>query len=54
MKEPWDWDEYASCFFPKAEQLATRAAEAEKAGEIEKATELYLSVLNTQCHWSWF
>jgi hypothetical protein len=44
MKEPWDWDEYAQCFFPKAEELAKRASEAEQAGEKEKASELYLSV----------
>ena len=44
MKEPWDWDEYAQCFFPKAEELARRANQAEQAGEKEKATELYLLV----------
>ena len=44
MKEPWDWDEYAQCFFPKAEELARRASEAEQAGEKEKASELYLLV----------
>ncbi len=44
MKEPYDWDEYASNFFPKAEELAQQAAEAEKAGEKEKASELYLYV----------
>lgn len=42
LKEPYDWDEYASFYFPKAEELATRAAEAEKAGEKDKACELYL------------
>ena len=45
MKEPYDWDEYAQCFFPKAEDLAQRASEAEKAGEKDKASELYLFVL---------
>jgi hypothetical protein len=45
MKEPYDWDEYAQCFFPKAEELAQRASEAEKAGEKEKASELYLFVI---------
>jgi hypothetical protein len=44
MKEPYDWDEYAQCFFPKAEELAQRASEAEKAGEKDKASELYLCV----------
>jgi len=42
MKEPYDWDEYAPFYFPKAEELAQRAAEAEKAGEKDKASELYL------------
>jgi hypothetical protein len=45
MKEPWDWDEYAQCFVPKAEELAQRASEAEQAGEKEKASELYLLVM---------
>lgn len=44
LKEPYDWDEYAKMFFPKAEELAGIAAEAEKAGEKEKASEYYLSV----------
>jgi hypothetical protein len=42
LKEPYNWDEYAETFFPKAEELATRAAEAENAGEREKAAELYM------------
>lgn len=42
MKEPYDWDEYAQFFVPKAQELAQKASEAEKAGEIEKASELYL------------
>jgi hypothetical protein len=44
MKEPYNWDEYAPYYFPKAEELSTRAAEAEKAGEKEKAAELYVYV----------
>lgn len=44
LKEPYDWDEYARMFFPKAEELAKIAVEAEKAGEKEKASEYYLSV----------
>ena len=44
MKEPYDWDEYAQNFFPKAEELAKKASEAEEAGEKEKASELYLYV----------
>ncbi|RMZ79235.1 hypothetical protein DV737_g3496, partial [Chaetothyriales sp. CBS 132003] len=42
LKEPYDWDELAQKFFPKAEELAQIAAEAEKAGEKEKASEYYL------------
>jgi Esterase FrsA-like len=42
MKEPYDWDAYASVFFPKAEALENIATEAEKAGEKEKAAEYYL------------
>jgi hypothetical protein len=42
MKEPYDWDEYAHFFAPKAQELAQKASEAEKAGEQEKASELYL------------
>ncbi|KAF2236312.1 alpha/beta-hydrolase [Viridothelium virens] len=42
LKEPYDWDEYAQMYFPKAEELVGRAEEAEKASEKEKAEELYL------------
>ncbi|KAI0018423.1 alpha/beta-hydrolase [Xylariomycetidae sp. FL0641] len=42
LKEPYDWDEYAACFFPKASELVARAEQAEEAGEREKASELYL------------
>jgi hypothetical protein len=42
LKEPYDWDEYAPMYFPKAEELAKIAEEAEKAGEKEKASEYYL------------
>ena len=45
MKEPYNWDEYAPFYFPKAEELAQRASEAEKAGEKAKASELYLFVV---------
>lgn len=34
-------------FFPKAEELARVAAKAEAAGEKDKASEYYLSVLPT-------
>lgn len=44
LKEPYDWDEYAEMFFPKARELADIATGAEKAGEKEKASEYYLSV----------
>lgn len=42
LKEPYDWDEYASSFFPEAEKLVAAAEKAEQAGEEEKASELYL------------
>lgn len=42
LKEPYDWDEYAEMFFPKAQELSEIAASAEKAGEKEKASEYYL------------
>ncbi|KIV92343.1 hypothetical protein PV10_06793 [Exophiala mesophila] len=42
LKEPYDWDEYAQYYFPKAEELKSIAEEAEKAGETEKASEYYL------------
>jgi hypothetical protein len=42
MKEPYNLDEYSQMWFPKAEELAQIAAEAEKAGEKEKASEYYL------------
>lgn len=35
-------------FFPKARELADIAAEAEKAGKREKASEYYLSVPTSQ------
>lgn len=49
MKEPYDWDAYAAVFAPHAEKLVARAEEAEKAGEIEKASVLYLYVLDRTC-----
>ncbi|KAI3392129.1 hypothetical protein diail_6141 [Diaporthe ilicicola] len=42
LKEPYDWDEYAEMFFPKAQELSEIAARAEEAGEGEKASEYYL------------
>ncbi|KXX79883.1 hypothetical protein MMYC01_203766 [Madurella mycetomatis] len=42
LKEPYDWDEYAQMFFPKAEELARVAEDAAAAGEMEKACEYYL------------
>lgn len=44
LREPYDWDEYAEMFFPKAEELANIAAEAERANQKEKASEYYLYV----------
>ena len=48
LKEPYDWDELAQMYFPKAEELAKTAEEAEKNGEKEKASEYYLYVWTTQ------
>ncbi|RMD40729.1 hypothetical protein DV735_g4407, partial [Chaetothyriales sp. CBS 134920] len=42
LKEPYNWDELAQKFFPKAEELAQIATEAEKAGEKDKASQYYL------------
>ncbi|POS74356.1 conidial pigment biosynthesis protein Ayg1 [Diaporthe helianthi] len=42
LKEPYNWDEYAEMFFPKAQGLYEIAAKAEEAGEKEKASEYYL------------
>ncbi|KAK8085395.1 alpha/beta-hydrolase [Apiospora hydei] len=42
LKKPYDWDEYAQCFFPKAEELVAEASSAEKDGDKPKASELYL------------
>ncbi|KAI1467467.1 yellowish-green 1-like protein [Daldinia caldariorum] len=42
LQRPYDWDAYAQCFFPKARELVARAEEAERDGEVEKASELYL------------
>lgn len=42
IKEPYDWDAYASTFFPQAESLAAIAKDAEANGEKEKASEYYL------------
>lgn len=42
LKRPYDWDEYAQCFFPKAEELVAQAKAAEDEGNQEKASELYL------------
>jgi hypothetical protein len=44
MQEPYNWDEYAQVFFPKARELETLAMAADKAGEKEKAVEYYLYV----------
>lgn len=42
LREPYNWDTYAQSHFPQAEKLASIAAEAEAAGELEKASEYYL------------
>ncbi|GIZ48646.1 hypothetical protein CKM354_001169800 [Cercospora kikuchii] len=42
QKEPYDWDKYAEAFFPKAEELLGIAEEAEKNGEMAKASEYFM------------
>ncbi|KAK0713520.1 yellowish-green 1-like protein [Lasiosphaeria miniovina] len=42
LKEPYDWDEYAQMFSPKAQELARIAEEAERLGQKDKACEYYL------------
>ncbi|KAF1984360.1 alpha/beta-hydrolase [Aulographum hederae CBS 113979] len=42
LKEPYDWDAYAEVFVPFAEELVSKAEEAEKAGDKEKASEYFL------------
>jgi hypothetical protein len=42
LKPPYDWDEYASYFLPHAGRLAGQAQDAEREGNKEKASELYL------------
>ncbi|KJX98603.1 pigment biosynthesis protein yellowish-green 1 [Zymoseptoria brevis] len=42
QREPYDWDKYADAFFPKAEELVAIAEQAEKDGDQEKASELFL------------
>lgn len=44
LKEPYNWDEYASCFFGTAEKLGQTAAVAQQEGDTDKAREYYLSV----------
>lgn len=44
LKEPYDWDEYAESFFPKAQELARIAADAQTQGENDKASEYFLYV----------
>lgn len=44
FKEPYDWDSYAQVYFPKAEELISRAEEAKNEGNTDKASELYLYV----------
>lgn len=41
-KEPYDWDDYAQIYFPKAEELVSEAQTAEQEGNKDKASELYL------------
>lgn len=47
LKEPYDWDEYAEMFFPKARELARIAEISESQGEKAKASEYFLYVNQT-------
>lgn len=40
--EPYNWDAYASTFFPKAEELEAKAQQALDTGDLTKASELFL------------
>ena len=42
MRPPYDFDAYASAFFPTAETLTKEAESAERAGDVETARGLYL------------
>jgi len=42
VSEPYNWDDYAPRYWPKAEELALKGAEAEKEGDKAKASEYYL------------
>lgn len=44
LKEPYDWDDFAEAFFPKAQELASIASDASQSGDKAKASEYYLSV----------
>lgn len=42
LREPYDWDEYAESFIPKAQELSEIAEEAAGQGENDKASEYFL------------
>lgn len=42
LRPPYDFDTFASTFFPTGEALSTRAAAAQKAGDVPAARDLYL------------
>ncbi|RKK85589.1 hypothetical protein BFJ68_g17250 [Fusarium oxysporum] len=46
FKEPYEWNYFASMFDPHASSLYEKAEAAEKAGELEKASEYYLRAAN--------
>jgi hypothetical protein len=41
MKEPYEWDQYASYFIPKAEELEKKGKDAEEKGDKKEASEYY-------------
>jgi hypothetical protein len=46
MKEPYEWQSFASCFEPQASKLFETAVAAEQTGQPEKASEYYLRAAN--------
>ena len=42
LRPPYNFDEYSTPFLPVGERLELQAAEAEAAGNIDKASELFL------------
>lgn len=48
MKEPYEWQSFALISEHQASQLFEKAVAAEKAGQLEKSSEYYLSAANVR------